>query len=506
MTVHTIQTQSKKKISFDSEKPAGSGARKDVFFTPDRSHVVAFYRKPLRPEGRQRLNSIVGQYRKAIFENEEGEYWKKILCWVTDIVEFEGKTGIVLPAYRKQFIFEYGSFKNDLLSIKGTEKKGLWFASAMHQQKSLDKRECGDWKKYLEICLSISRGVCRLHASGLAHSDLSYNNVLVDPITGGAHIIDIDELVVPGKFPPEVVGTSGFIAPEVIATNHFSSHDPRRKTPSIRTDLHALAVLIYTHLFYRHPLKGGKCHDKGDPNKDEALLMGEKALFIEHPTDRSNRPNMQLVNPNYLPWINVDEIPHTVAGPYLEPLFLRAFVESLHEPHLRPTADAWKRALVKTMDLLLPCQSQNCRQKWFVFNNTVVTKCPFCGSFYEDVFPVLDFYSKKTKASSFVSDETRLAVCNDRKLFPWHVDKNLKQPELLSKNKANPVGQFTCKIGKWFLDNRNLPEMYEIDNSSRERKPVPVNSSIELKDGQLILFCSNGSERLARIQMTGGLK
>ena len=33
------------------------------------------------------------------------------------------------------------------------------------------------------------------------------------------------------------------------------------------TDRHALAVLIYMYLLYRHPLRGGKVHDVNDPQK-----------------------------------------------------------------------------------------------------------------------------------------------------------------------------------------------------------------------------------------------
>ena len=91
----------------------------------------------------------------------------------------------------------------------------------------------------------ISRAVRRLHAASLAHSDLSYKNVLVDPTSGRACIIDIDGLVVPGKFPPDVVGTPDFVAPEVIETQHLDKTDPNRKLPSVATDHHALAVLIY---------------------------------------------------------------------------------------------------------------------------------------------------------------------------------------------------------------------------------------------------------------------
>lgn len=41
-------------------------------------------------------------------------------------------------------------------------------------------------------------------------------------------IIDVDGMVVPGKFPPDVVGTPDFIAPEVMATSHLDKNDPKR--------------------------------------------------------------------------------------------------------------------------------------------------------------------------------------------------------------------------------------------------------------------------------------
>ena len=83
---------------------------------------------------------------------------------------------------------------------------------------------------------------------GLAHSDLSYNNILIDPVTKSANIIDLDGLVVPGMFPPEVIGTADFIAPEVLSTKHLDIKDPKRALPNQKTDLHALAVLIYMYL------------------------------------------------------------------------------------------------------------------------------------------------------------------------------------------------------------------------------------------------------------------
>src|SRR3712207_8418321 len=64
---------------------------------------------------------------------------------------------------------------------------------------------------------------------------------------------------------------------------------PRSTLFPYTTLFRSLAVMIYMYLLYRHPLKGGKINSL-DTEEDDLLSMGEKALFIEHPTDASNRP------------------------------------------------------------------------------------------------------------------------------------------------------------------------------------------------------------------------
>ncbi|MDE5813030.1 MAG: kinase, partial [Muribaculaceae bacterium] len=299
----------------------GSGAMKHVYFSPDKSYVVGFFQKPLDANSKDRLQNIVGKYRDKIFGQAGGDYWENLFCWPTKIVEWEGKTGIVCPTYQKHFFFNDGMFK-------GKEKEGKWFASAKLRNKFLTPEQKGTWLSHYHMCIQIARAVRRLHAAGLAHSDLSYKNVLVDPQTGKAAVIDCDGLVVPGKYPPDVVGTPDFIAPEVLQTRSMPIGDPNKKLPSIQTDRHALAVLIYMYLLYRHPLRGGKVHDL-DAAKDEELSMGEKALFIEHPTDRSNRPNVKNMQKAELPQGDVDKLPYTICGPYLKELFDRAFIDGL---------------------------------------------------------------------------------------------------------------------------------------------------------------------------------
>ena len=184
-----------------------SGGMKDVYASPERDYVVAFYRKAPDVHAIERLDMITGPYRERIFEGEAGDYWKQLFCWPTTTVQHGGRIGVVAPFYHDHFFFKHGSFNNDMLKIRGKDKQGKWFASPHHQFKFLDARERGNWLGYLQLCLKLARALRRLHAAGLAHSDLSYKNVLLAPTSGRVCIIDVDGLVVPARFPPEVVGT-----------------------------------------------------------------------------------------------------------------------------------------------------------------------------------------------------------------------------------------------------------------------------------------------------------
>ncbi|MDB5070300.1 MAG: kinase [Candidatus Eremiobacteraeota bacterium] len=477
------------------------GGMKDVFFSPDGKQVVAFFRDRLDPAGRDRIAAIVGPYRERIFNQQGGDYWKDIFCWPSGIVEFQNRTGIVVPAYARHFFFEYGSKNGDFLHIKGKEKLGKWFTSASNRNKYLDPREKGTWLSYLRLCILMSRGVKRLHAAGLAHSDLSYNNVLVDPAGGHVSIIDIDGLVVPGKYPPDVVGTPDFIAPEVMATLHLSKNDPARKLPSIATDRHALAVLLYMYLLCRHPLRGSKVNDL-DAMRDESLTMGERALFIEHPTDRSNRLRLDQVRPSDLPWADTAKLPYTITGPLLAPLFLEAFTSGLTDPSKRPSADTWERELVKTIDLVQPCANPTCELKWYVFDNTTKPVCPFCGTAYAGKLPVLNLYWSR-KAGTWQPEGHRVMVYSGQSLFAWHSSRNVFPSERLTPEQRKRVGYFQFHQGSWYLVNEALPGLKELDSGGSQR-PIPIGTHVELKDNQRLLLSPEEGGRLVSVQMAGG--
>ena len=253
------------------------------------------------------------------------------------------------------------------------------------------------------------------------------------------------------------------------------------------------------YLLYRHPLRGDKIHDPNDSQRDEELSMGSQALFIEHPSDPSNRIKTEHCKPSELPWKDTQKIPYTVCGAYIAELFRRAFIDGLHNPAARPTADEWEHALVKTVDLLQPCANPHCEQKWYAFDNKVKPACPFCGTPHSGSLPVLNLYSAAPNGS-YRPDNHRIMVFSGQSLFKWHANSNIFPNERLKPEDARRVGYFVQHNGDWYLVNENLPEMYDVVNKT----PVAIGGKIKLEDGAQILLEKGQGGRLLMVQMAGG--
>lgn len=502
-------------VSVDSELKPGKtyqfvdtgepmrGGMKDVYFSPDKSYVVALYREKQDFNSKERLIKIVTQYYESFFLRDQvsGDYYKSLYSWPIDVIKYRDQIGIIVPCYSSNFFFKKGYEKNNLL--QGKEKEGKWFASAKFRSTSsklkIDSSELGDWLSYFQVCLSIARGVKRLHAAGLAHSDLSYKNVLIDPVSKSASIIDIDGLVVPNLFPPDVIGTADFIAPEVLETKKLPLGDPNKKLPNRLTDLHALAVLIYMYLFYRHPLRGGNYFGPVDAETEEDYLMGSKALFIEHPNDDSNRNFRREYGDDfqkYFPWTDLNRTPYTIAGPYLKELFEQAFIQGLHSPSNRPLADSWEQALMKTNDLKLKCKSANCSQKWFIYNNTDDTRCPFCNTKYSASIPILDFYYE-FKPDVWKPENQRLAVYNGTTIHSWHCNRNIVRNERLTSEQKEYLGYFNFHNSEWVLTNLKIEGLKDLTND----KVIPVSTSLRISNGMKLLLSNDVGKRIAIISI-----
>jgi len=418
----------------------GEGGEKIVYFAKDKKSVVCLY-KDADPGRRQRLDEILGAYNPTAPGQACYEYWKTLFCWPTAIV-VKPVLGVVAPVYPKNFFFP--SDDPDAF-FSGREKEGAWFvkskARAMLRATAPD--QLGDLRTNMALVTRIARAVRRLHTAGLAHSDLSYKNVLVDPKSGTAIIIDIDSLVVRGLFPPTVMGTPGFIAPEVLKTQHLPLDDPKRNHPSISTDRHALASLIYQYLLLRDPLDGPKVHD-ADAAKDELLKLGSNALFIEHPTDRSNRPSG--LSPS------VSDL-----GPYLEAQFTQTFVQGLHAPADRALAHDWEQVLVRTFNILVPCVNPRCEAKYFPCWSKRRPVCPFCGSKHTVQFPI--FVLMKQARQGNWTPECELSCFRGMPILSHHVFTNVHPGENSTDKDRVPLATIDFVNGQWALINHGLTSL-----------------------------------------------
>jgi hypothetical protein len=123
VTPRTAMLKDGRTVKYEEVPDPPAGGMKKVYFTPDRSEVVAFFHDPQAAADANRharLDAVLGRYNPTT-DAETGDYWKRLFCWPTGVVT-KPMLGIVAPAYPSNYFFESGPFK-------GKEKKGKWFSS-----------------------------------------------------------------------------------------------------------------------------------------------------------------------------------------------------------------------------------------------------------------------------------------------------------------------------------------------------------------------------------------
>lgn len=438
-----------------------------LFLDKTGTHVIKLY-KDVEPQRERALQKIIGPEYSVVL----GEpYWDNLFAWPKAIIK---KPSLGLTMLR---------------APEGTMKLG-WFLDAKCRRvvaMQHGPEKLGAWINNLSLAIKMARVVRRLHYRGLCHSDLSGGNFLVDPQHSQVVLIDCDGLVVPGFLPPNVIGTRKCMAPELMAQ---ITSPGKNVDPSWRTDLHALATLIYWLLFQRHPLIGPKYHHS-DPDRDDALALGERALFIEHPKDASNRPRD-------LP------VPFTsMVTPAVQELVQGAFVEGLHNPDRRPSAANWERFLVRMADSIVECQSKTCPLGAYVLQPQRPVRCPTCKTPLTNPprLPILSFYKpRRGRKGHFTNDRGYVVVgWPGRALHVWHADPaQVPGPGVDYSLKA--AFKYDHRRAKWYLQNAALPNMRLLNGPSGQDE-VKLGQQVELTDGARLLLGAPDTSRIAYVQM-----
>jgi len=193
----------------------------------------------------------------------------------------------------------------------------------------------------LRSAFFLARGFHALHSRGLCYKDVSLWNLFLDAGRGRILIGDNDNVDVSGRGGGAVVGTWGFMAPEVALG---------RARPDGGSDLFSLAVLLF-HLLTRHdPFKGAL--ERAIPCLDlpsRRRLYAEAPLFVFDPRDSRNRPDPIEHAAALLTW--------PLYPRPLQQLFERTFGEGLSDPACRTLTGQWCQQLAACLDQRRLCSA-----------------------------------------------------------------------------------------------------------------------------------------------------
>lgn len=458
--------------------PIGSGSMGDAYWSPDNNLIYYFFRGRCDLKTIEKINFLRDQFISKLKSMGLFDYVAQRFNLPTDLVKFDNLTGVVLNTLPKEFLFKDSAFK-------GKEKTFKWFVFQKIRNKYLINK--GNLWNFIEGIKNISIIVSIFHDSHLVFYDLSYNNILFNELNGNVYFISWDSIGRVGKDKLGIFPSPDFVDPFIITKDKSIINEP-----NIYSNLHSLSVLNYMLLYHRHPLRGGKVHDVNDEKRDEELLMGSKALFIENPHDKSNQIKSSNLTSFDLPYGNPQLRPYTLSGKYCKQLFDRAFIEGLHNPNKRPKPIEWVCAANKTMDLLIPCLNPECEEKFFVYNNEMHPVCPYCKTPVKNSYPILNFYSKGI--NNYISDNHRMIATENKKILSRHInnDNSITQKTLSEELLA----MFRKENQKWYLINKKLQGLFSLDS----RKIIVPDTKIELKDGMKILLDYPSNNRLIIVQ------
>ena len=233
-----------------------------------------------------------------------------------------------------------------------------------------------------------------LHSKGLCYKDISLGNLFLEAASGRILICDNDNVDVDGGDLGSVLGTTGFMAPEILM---------KQSRPGANSDLFSLAVLIFRMLTRHDPLKGRqelqiRCLDEPARRR----LYGEIPVFIFDPENDRNRPDPQEHPAALVTW--------PIYPKALQALFIQTLGTGMRAPHQRTLTGQWMEALSAVLDQRQLCSS--CDFEHFGTHSS----CWHCGQALET-------------SAALRSANGLVMACTDNELHAHHFD-SLEAPRL----------------------------------------------------------------------------
>ena len=206
------------------------------------------------------------------------------------------------------------------------------------------------FKKRYQIIVNLFRALREIHLAGLIFTDLSPNNIMVHRKQNQIVFIDTDNTRRRSDMYNGVLGTPGYMAPEVyrkpdIRLAQAYGIDPNLFSKcgclSPETDIFSAAVIAFQLLTLQHPFIGDEI-EEGTPEEEEAALEIKTDYIFKAGT--TNTSSFGLTT-------KFEEI----TTKEIRALFERTFVDGKDNPALRPTAEEFLEAFQNALDLIVTC-------------------------------------------------------------------------------------------------------------------------------------------------------
>lgn len=204
-------------------------------------------------------------------------------------------------------------------------------------------------KRYLALA-GLFKLLRDLHLSGFVFTDLSPNNILVHKEKNITILIDTDNIYELADGGREVMGTPGYIAPEIyrkdvpdkIGNNDVDPESLcKHGRATVDSDIFSAAVVAFELFTMHHPFVGDVIDDGTADDEDRAKRIETDYIFKEGTKNKSTRDMVIFFE--------------DLTTPNIRRLFYRTFVDGVKNPSLRPTDKEFYDAFLEGLDHLKKC-------------------------------------------------------------------------------------------------------------------------------------------------------
>lgn len=200
-----------------------------------------------------------------------------------------------------------------------------------------------DFETYVKAMINLCKAFDELHQYGYSYQDLNAGGIRFDVKNGNILICDNDNVSTKNL---GIQGMLKYMAPEV-GIGMFA--------PDSHSDRFSLAIILFLLICKWHPLEGKNRVGKALTPKIEDKMYNTEALFVFHPHDESNRPEVE--HP-YLFW---HSLPNGIRQH-----FVKTFTSGIPRPGMerkvleidrqqRVDETIWIRELQKWIDNVVVC-------------------------------------------------------------------------------------------------------------------------------------------------------